>query len=108
MEELGQESIKHGEQLKTLFKEVEKLNDKMNAIEQLTLSVQRLAGSVEQIAKNQSEYKESAQKMSEKISELESNPYKEKAEMYNKIVWAVLSLVIGAIGGYLLKSLFGI
>ena len=107
-EELGQESIKHSEQLKTVFRQLETLNEKMDSIEGLTLSVQKLAISVEQLAKNQSEDREAQKEIVKQIAILESAPNKDKASKYDKITNQVASILIGAIVGYLLKSLIGI
>lgn len=107
-EELGQESIKHSEQLKTVFKQLETLNGKMDAIEGLALSVQKLALSVEQIANNQAEDRESQKEIIKQIAVLESAPHKDKASKYDRITNQIVNILIGALVGYLLKSLVGI
>ena len=108
MEELGNESIKHSEQLKTLFGKVDELSEKMNAIESLTLSVQKLAISVETLAKNQSEDRQEQRKISDKLIQLESAPIKSKADTHDKIVGNLVLTILGIIVGYLAKTLFGI
>lgn len=107
-EELGRESIKHSEQLKTVFKQLETLNEKFDAIEGLALSVQKLAISVEQIAKNQSEDRETQKDIVKQIAILESAPSKDKASKYDRVTNQIASIIIGAVVGYLLKSLIGI
>lgn len=107
-EELGLESIKHSEQLKTVFKQLEILNGKMDAIEELALSVQKLALSVEQIANAQSEDRQQQKEITYKLIELERYPSNEKAHKYEKLSDKILTVLIGAFLGYLLKSLLGI
>ena len=107
IEQLGEESIKHGEQLKTLFGKVDSLTEKMNAIESLTLSVQKLAMSVEQIANNQAEDRAEQKKIIAELGQLRDAPIKEKADTYDSVAKYVLMAVVGAVVGYLIKK-FGL
>ena len=108
LEKLGETTVKHEEQIKTVFKQLDTLTEKMDAIEGLTLSVHKLSMSVEQLAKNQSEDRDEQKRLTEKIITLENNPDKDKASKYDKIADKISTVVIGAIIGYLLRSLFGI
>lgn len=107
-EEIGQEIIRHSEQFKTVFKQLEILNEKMDAIEGLTLSVQKLALSVEQLAKNESEDRQTQKDIIKQIAILESAPNKDKASKYDRVTNLILTAVIGGIVGYLLRTLIGI
>ena len=105
IEQLGEESVKHGEQLKTLFGKVDTLAEKMNAIESLTLSVQKLAISVEQIANNQAEDRKEQKDIIAKLGQLENAPMKEKADTYDSIAKYILMAIVGAVVGYFIKKI---
>lgn len=113
-EELGLESAKHSEQLKSLSDKVEKLDEKMNVIEGITISVEKLAMSVEQIAKNQAEDRaqqkiinQKQEAISQRLIDIESNPLKDKASTYDKVKDKILMAIVGALVGYFLKT-FGL
>ena len=108
IEELGQESVKHGEQLKTLFGKVDALTSKMDSIENLTLSVQKLAISVEQLAQNQAEDRQEQKRIANEIIEIKNVPLKNKANWSDKILDKALTVIVGAVVGYLLSKLLGI
>lgn len=108
IEELGQESIKHSEQLKTVFSQLKTVSEKMDSIEGLTLSVQKLAMSIEQLANNQAEDRKEQKAIVQRLIHLESIPNQDKANKYDKIADKIITVIVGAIVGYLLKSLIGI
>ena len=87
---------------------VEKLEDMTATIQNLTISVERMSLSVENMVKEQSKFSAQQEKLSKRLLEVEQAPYKDKATRYTEITKYVLTLILGGLVGYLMKSLLGI
>ena len=107
IEQLGEESIRQREQISSIKADVSELKEKFTIIESLTLSVQKLALSVEQIANNQAEDRASHKELIKEVSEIKNAPIKEKASTYDLVVKYILTAIVGAIVGYLINK-FGL
>ena len=94
------------EQVKVANHRISDLEDTTKRIESLTLSVEKLALSVEKMAEEQSNYKEKHNEIMNRLSEVESIPYKSKAAIHDKVVGYILTFVLGAILTYLSSSMF--
>lgn len=94
--------------LALMDKRINDLEEKTDKIESLVLSVQELAFSVKAMATEQQEQRKKQEEFAERLISIENQPDKSKAEIHDKIKWTVVSLVIGALVGFLLKSLLGI
>lgn len=71
-----------------------KLEITMEKIQSLTVSVEKMAISIDTMAKEIS-------KQGQKLEAIESKP----AEKWDKFVWLAVTAIVGAIIGYVLKSL---
>lgn len=100
-EQIVEKISNHDTRIKNLEKETASL-------ESLTLSVQKLALSIEQMAKEQADYRYKQNEMAERLLTVEQQPLKDKANKHDVYMSQIITLVLGAIVGYLLKSLFGI
>ena len=78
------------------------LEEKTDRIENLTLSVQKLAISVEQMAKEQIDYRSKQDQIANKLIELEQAPSKDKAKKVDGILTYVAQLIVAAIVGAVL------
>ena len=78
------------------------LEGKTDRIENLTLSVQKLAMSVEQMAKEQVDYRARQNELADKLIELEQAPNRAKAKRWDEVLATIIQLCIAAIFGALL------
>ena len=73
---------------------IEKLEITMEKIQSLTVSVEKMAISIDTMAKEIS-------KQGQKLEAIESKP----GEKWDKFVWLAVAAIVGAIIGFVLKSL---
>lgn len=90
------------EQMKVSNHRIADLEGKTDRIENLTLSVQKLAMSVEQMAKEQVDYRARQNELADKLIELEQAPARDKAKHWEDTVSTVLHYVLTAAAGALL------
>lgn len=87
---------------------IDDLESTTKRIESLTLSVEKLAFSVEAMAKEQIEFSARQQELVSRVTEVENSPYRQKANMHDKILSSIGLLVIGAFVEFLLMYFLGI
>ena len=75
-------------------KRLARLEDTVEKIQNLTISVEKMAISIDTMAKEIS-------KQGQKLEAIESKP----AEKWDKFVWLAVAAIVGAIIGFVLKSL---
>lgn len=75
-------------------KRLSKLEDTVEKIQALTISVEKMATSIDAMAKEIS-------KQGEKLEKIESKP----ADNWDKLLWIIGTAIVGAILGYVLKSI---
>lgn len=90
------------EQMKVSNHRIADLEGKTDRIENLTLSVQKLAMSVEQMAKEQVDYRARQNELADKLIELEQAPNRAKAKRWDEVLATIIQLGIAAIFGALL------
>lgn len=106
--EVAVKLAEHEEKIKVANNRIADLENKTNTIEKLALSVQKIAIATETLTKNQIEYQQKQEQIAKKLVDIEGMPLRSKAEKHDFYVDTVLKLVIGAIVGFLLKSLLGL
>lgn len=98
----------HENRIKVAEHRIEELEEKTDRIESLTLSVKELAMSVKTMADGLRDTKNDTADLDERLSEVEKYPIKRKAEIHDRYVSQVATLIIGALVGFLLKTLFNL
>lgn len=81
------------EHLHRVDKRLELLEGSVKAINELALSVERLAGNMKSLSETQSDMKNKLDNISER-----------DGEKWRKVTWLVLTTVVGAVIGYVIKS----
>ena len=100
-EEIAVSIAEHNKEIGSLKHRVVELEEKTDRIESLTLSVQKLAQSVEVMAKEQVDYRTKQNEIASRLLEVEQAPIKAKAKKHDdtwQYIWhVVLGLVIGIV-----------
>ena len=92
-ERLHDEDVRLGKRVGTLEETVQQLND-------LTLSVQKLASNIESMCKEQSAMRKVQDEESSRLRELEDKDGKKWRKMWGYIIPPLVTLVLGILAGY--------
>lgn len=96
LQKISEEQIRHGEQIKTLFKQQEELK-------KLTDSVWKLSGSVEKLTDSLQATDKKVDKLAENIDELKDKP----AKKWDTVVTVALTAIVSALITFVITK-FGI
>lgn len=86
---------------------ISNLEKMMNEVTSLTRTVERLAIMIENLVKEQTEFSGKVNSLTDRMVEMEKEPYKTKANSYDIIWKEVVVLLIGGVSGYLARTLLG-
>lgn len=89
----------HDTKIQAVEHRLSDLEDKTDRIENLTLSVQKLASSVEIMAKEQAEYREKQETITDKLVQLEQRPDREKVKKLDDIIMYTTHIIVAAVVG---------
>ncbi len=101
MNNIEEKVIKHDEQIKTLFNNVNKL-------ESITIEINKLALSIEKIAINQTSMLEQQKALRKDVDEIKDQPIKDaheiKMTVIKCIITGVLSAIVSALAVLIIKK----
>ena len=96
----------HDEELKETKAEIKELKEKTSLLTELSLSIKALAENLNDVKETVTDIKNEQGDMKNEISDLKQLPAKQKSQILDKVVLAVIAAIGGGILTFILKAVF--
>ena len=106
MYEVEAKTNRHEEEIKEIKGDIKDLCNKTTILTELSMTIKAFAESLKDVKDTVTDIKKDQDGFKDEIAELKSAPNKNKAESFDKLITAVVSLLGGAILTYILSAMF--